>query len=374
MSHEIRSPMNAILGFIRIIKDEEKLSENGKQYIELISNSGAQLVSVIEDILDTSKIQANQLRLSIREFEVNDLLNDLFSIHSAQVRDKYKLNTIMLPPVLSHPSPFMLYSDDLRIKQILNNLLSNAIKFTPKGIIEFGYSLIVDDINPLVQFYVKDTGIGLAKEALALIFERFRQADDSYTRMYGGSGLGLAISKGLTELLGGKIWVESEEGKGSTFYFTIPIKTANVDGNQIAKSEPNVNQIKYLNGLNWSGKTIFIVEDLHDIRFFLQKVLAKTGAKTVFATSLREAREQFSKTSNIDLILLDIRLPDGDGYDLAVEFKAKKPNIPIIAQTAYAMQGEKEKSVRFGCDDFITKPLNQDLLFMKIDMLLKRKY
>ncbi len=373
MSHEIRSPMNAILGFIRIIKDEEKLTENGKQYIELISSSGAQLVSVIEDILDTSKIQANQLRLSKREFDVNELLNDLFSIHSAQVRDKHKMSTIMLPPVLSHPSPFMLYSDDLRIKQILNNLLSNAIKFTPKGIIEFGYSLIVDDINPLVQFYVKDTGIGLAQEALALIFERFRQADDSYTRMYGGSGLGLAISKGLTELLSGKIWVESEEGKGSTFYFTIPIKTANVDGNQIAKSEPDINQIKYLNGLNWAGKTIFIVEDLPDIRFFLQKVLAKTGANTVFATSLKEAREVFSKTSSIDLILLDIRLPDGDGYDLAVEFKAKKPNIPIIAQTAYAMQGEKEKSIKFGCDDFITKPLNHDLLFLKIDTLLKRK-
>lgn len=373
MSHEIRSPMNAILGFIRIIKDEEKLTDNGKQYIDLISSSGAQLVSVIEDILDTSKIQANQLRLSMREFEVNELLNDLFSIHSAQVRDKYKLSTIMLPPVLSHPSPFMLYSDDLRIKQILNNLLSNAIKFTPKGIIEFGYSLIVDDINPLVQFYVKDTGIGLAKEALALIFERFRQADDSYTRMYGGSGLGLAISKGLTELLGGKIWVESEEGKGSAFYFTIPIKNANIEGSQILKSETNTNQINYLNGLNWSGKTIFIVEDLPDIRFFLQKVLAKTGVNTVFAASLKEAREVFSKTSNIDLILLDIRLPDGDGYDLSVEFKAKKPNLPIIAQTAYAMQGEKEKSIQFGCDDFITKPLNHDLLFLKIDTLLKRK-
>ncbi|HCT29817.1 MAG TPA: hypothetical protein DIW31_03565 [Bacteroidales bacterium] len=373
MSHEIRSPMNAILGFIRIIKDEEKLTENGKQYIELISNSGAQLVSVIEDILDTSKIQANQLRLNIHEFELNNLLTNLYTIYSTQVREKHKMSTIMLPPVLSHPSPFMVFSDDMRIRQILTNLISNAIKFTSKGLIEFGYSLFVDDDNPLIQFYVKDTGIGLSPDALNLIFERFRQADDSYTRMYGGSGLGLAISKGLTELLGGRIWVESVVGKGSTFYFTIPIK-APIDKNQTDLDEElTSNQIKFIDGLNWSDKTLFIVEDLPDIRFLLQRILAKTGAKIVFAASLKEAREVFKRIKNIDLILLDIRLPDGDGYELSAEFKAKRPKVPIIAQTAYAMQGEREKSIEFGCDDFITKPLNHDLLFMKINAFLNGK-
>jgi len=214
--------MNAILGFIRIIKDEEKLSENGKQYIELVSKSGFQLISVIEDILDTSKIQANQLRLSYREFDINALLSESYSIFSTQLSLKPKMSTILLPPMLSNPSPFIINSDDLRIRQILTNLLSNAIKFTPKGMIEFGYSIIIDDENPLIRFFVKDTGIGLASDKRDLIFERFRQADDSYTRMYGGSGLGLAISKGLTELLGGKIWVESEEGKGSAFIVTMP--------------------------------------------------------------------------------------------------------------------------------------------------------
>jgi CheY-like chemotaxis protein len=364
--------MNAILGFIRIIKEEEKLSENGKQYIDLISSSGVQLISVIEDILDTSKIQANQLRLTMHEFDLNALLIDLFHNFSAQVRVKSKTNTILLPPTLPNPSPFLINSDDLRLRQILTNLLSNALKFTPQGIIEFGYSMIIDDENPMIQFFVKDTGIGLAPDKLTLIFERFRQADDSYTRMYGGSGLGLAISKGLVELLGGKIWVESKEGKGSTFYFNLPLKNLLVDSKEKPVSVAAEKQISRVTGLNWSDKTILIVEDIEDIQYYLKRVLTRTGAKLLFASSLREAREVFSNSYKIDLVLLDIRLPDGDGYSLCVEFKAKNPEIPIIAQTAYAMQGEKEKSASFGCDDFITKPIDSDLLYLKIDTLFKK--
>jgi len=371
MSHEIRSPMNAILGFIRIIKEEEKLSENGKQYIELVTNSGAQLVSVIEDILDTSKIQANQLKLSLREFDLNALLIDLYTIYSAQVKEKYRMSTIMLPPVLPYSSPFLIYSDDMRIRQILNNLLSNAIKFTSKGLIEFGYSVFVDDINPRIQFFVKDTGIGLAPDALELIFERFRQADDSYTRMYGGSGLGLAISKGLIELLGGEIWVESKEGKGSVFYFSLPFKKMISSGKEKLSDNTKESTIR-VDGLNWADKTILVIEDMQDIQYFLKRVFLKTDVSLLFAGTKKEARAIFKGNSNIDLVLLDIRLPDGDGYDLSVEFKVQNPKIPIIAQTAYAMEGEKEKSILFGCDDFITKPINADLLFLKIDTLLKR--
>ncbi len=373
MSHEIRSPMNAILGFIRIIKEEERLSENGKQYIDLVSSSGAQLISVIEDILDTSKIQANQLRLSFREFDLNSLLIDLYTIYNVQVKEKYKKNTILLPPTIPYPSPFVINSDDMRIRQILTNLLSNAIKFTSKGIIEFGYSVIIDDENTFVQFYVKDTGIGLAPDALDLIFERFRQADDSYTRMYGGSGLGLAISKGLIELLGGKIWVESQEGSGSVFYFTLPLGGVLSQNNEKNFDDTSVDEfVKRIDGLNWSDKTILIVEDMQEIQYFLKRVLLKTGVNLLFAASAKEARAIFQISEKLDLILLDIRLPDGDGYELALEFKAKKPNIPIIVQTAYAMQGEKEKSQSFGCDDFITKPINSDLLLLKINNLLKK--
>lgn len=373
MSHEIRSPMNAILGFIRILKEEENLSEEGRQYIELISNSGMQLISIIEDIIDTSKIQANQLRLSIHEFDLNALLSDVFTVFSTQIKEKPTRSTLLLPPVFGNPSPFLINSDDLRIRQILINLLSNAMKFTPKGVIEFGYSIIIDDENPLIKLFVKDTGIGLAPEKQKLIFERFRQADDSYTRVYGGSGLGLAISKGLIELLGGEIWVESEVGKGSEFYFTLPINCVFSE----IREKPDSSKVEDIglnrvDGLNWSSKTFLIIEDIKEIQFYLEKILERTGVKLLFADSLKEARRLFNDNQKIDLVLLDIRLPDGDGYDLSLEFKRAKPEIPIIAQTAYAMYGEKEKSASFGCDDYITKPIDPDLLFLKIHNVFQK--
>ncbi|NVO09229.1 MAG: PAS domain S-box protein [Bacteroidales bacterium] len=371
MSHEIRSPMNAVLGFIRILKEEEVLSEAGKQYIELISNSGMQLISIIEDIIDTSKIQANQLRLSIQEFDLNVLLADIFTVFSTQIKEKPTKSTLLLPPVLGNTSPFIINSDDLRIRQILINLLSNAVKFTPKGVIEFGYSIIIDDENPLIKLFVKDTGIGLAPEKQELIFERFRQADDSYTRVYGGSGLGLAISKGLIELLGGEIWVESEVDKGSTFYFTLPINCVFTEIKEKLDLVEDMG-LNRVNGLNWSDKTFLIIEDIKDIQFYLKKVFERTGANLLFADSLKEARQLFTDNKRIDLVLLDIRLPDGDGYDLALEFKSAKPEIPIIAQTAFAMSGEREKSASYGCDDYITKPIDPDLLLLKIQNIFQK--
>jgi PAS domain S-box-containing protein len=367
MSHEIRSPMNAVLGFIQLLKAEEELTENGKQYIELIENSGNQLLSLIEDIIDISKIQSNQIKIAKTYFELNELFNELYAIYSNILRSKEDQKTILLKPEVTQDSPFTIYSDPIRIRQILTNLLSNAIKFTPSGKISFGYSIVVDEV-PYIQFYVKDTGIGISPEKQALIFERFRQADDSYTRLYGGSGLGLAISKGLVDLLGGNIWVESTEGEGSTFYFTIPYQDSESELEEHS-NELNPNSIT----VNLKGKKILVVEDVKEIRLYYENLLAPTGAKTYFASNAREAKTIFKKYKDLDLILLDIRLPDADGYNLANEFKRINPNIPIIAQTAYALQSEFNKSIESGCDDYVTKPIDANALLKKIMFLLQKK-
>ncbi|MGE0077480.1 MAG: PAS domain S-box protein [Bacteroidales bacterium] len=367
MSHEIRSPMNAVLGFIQLLKEEEHLTETGKQYIDLIQNSGNQLLSLIEDIIDISKIQSNQLRISKSPFDLNQCMEELFTIFSSQLKFKSEVKAMLFPPELANTSPFIIYSDPLRIKQIVTNLLSNAIKFTPSGSIKFGYTLIIDDDSSLIKFFVKDTGIGISSEKLNLIFERFRQADDSYSRVYGGSGLGLAISKGLVELLGGHIWADSQINEGAEFYFTIPyvVDEFNDEDKQMFSTSVQINGELLL-----TGKTILIVEDTKDIRLYFERILERTGAKLIFATSAKEARKLFKQEKSIDLVLLDIRLPDSDGYNLALEFKRVKPNMPIIAQTAYALQSELNKSIASGCDDYITKPLDSEALYGKIHRLL----
>ena len=365
MSHEIRSPMNAVLGFIQLLKAEEKLTETGKQYIELIENSGNQLLVLLEDIIDISKIQSNQLRISKTSFDFNELLQELYVIYSNQLSGKTDQKTLLLKPEMPQESPFMIYSDPIRVRQILNNLLSNAIKFTPIGSIRFGYNLIIGEDIPYIQCYVQDTGIGISPSKQALIFERFRQADDTQTRIYGGSGLGLAISKGLVDLLGGHIWVESTEGQGSTFYFTIPFYEGDENGQMSTRDTHGT-----LPSESLKGKKILIVEDIKEIRLYFERLLEPTGAKTIFANNAREARVLFKKHKDLSIVLLDIRLPDADGYSLAMEFKRQRPTLPIIAQTAYALQSEFNKSIESGCDDYVTKPIDSNLLIQKMLKLI----
>lgn len=368
MSHEIRSPMNAVLGFIQLLRTEEELSETGKQYIELIENSGNQLLALIEDIIDISKIQSNQIRINKTSFDLNELFQELYAIYSNQISRKPDQKTMLFKPEMPQESPFTIYSDPIRIRQILSNLLSNAIKFTPIGSIRFGYNLLIDEDMPYIQCYVQDTGIGISPEKQALIFERFRQADDTYTRIYGGSGLGLAISKGLVDLLGGHIWVDSNEGQGSTFYFTIPFQEGD-DSEITSKSTTQ----EFLSSELLKDKKILVVEDIKEIRLYFERLLEPTGAKTIFAHNAREARVLFKKNKDISIVLLDIRLPDADGYSIASEFKRQRPDLPIIAQTAYALQTEFNKSIESGCDDYVTKPIDSHLLIKKISSLIEKR-
>ena len=220
MSHEIRSPMNAILGFAHLLKDEN-LSLTARQYVDMISNSGNHLLAVINDVVDISKIQANQLQILNAEFCLPDLMEELYTSFALQIKTNENNFVALRKSIPKDQKDYVLIADKVRLRQIFLNLLSNALKFTTKGYIEFGFEILADQE---IRFFVTDTGVGISREYQEVIFERFRQADDSLSRNYGGAGLGLAISRGLIELMGGKIWVESEPEKGSVFYFTLPVE------------------------------------------------------------------------------------------------------------------------------------------------------
>jgi CheY-like chemotaxis protein len=241
---------------------------------------------------------------------------------------------------------------------VLTNLIGNAFKFTSEGYIEFGYEL--KDGETLV-FYVKDTGIGISKEKIKIIFDRFVQADSSRSRKYSGSGLGLAISKGLVDLMSGEMWAESEMDNGSTFYFSIPY----IPGER--KSEDEVEQRKPKSKYNWKNKVFLIAEDDKFSYKFLEGFLKQTNAEVLHAADGVEAVEMCKKIKHIDLVLMDIQMPELNGLEATTEIKKFRKRLPIIAQTANAIAEERQKCFEAGCDDFITKPINIGELYLKID-------
>jgi CheY-like chemotaxis protein len=236
------------------------------------------------------------------------------------------------------------------------------LKFTESGAIKFGY---IVNHKRNIEFFVSDTGIGLSENEQQVIFDRFRQVSSSYNKVYGGTGLGLSISKGLAEKLGGRIWVESELEKGSTFYFSIPYKP----GIQMDYQE----EIDYTLEFNWQGKTILVAED-EDVNYnLIETVLSPTAAKIIRAKTGIEAIERMEEDIYIDLVLMDIKMPDMNGFEATKRIKQMRKNVPIIAQTAYAMSTDEENCIRSGCDDYISKPLRIDTLLKKIDKHVRQK-
>jgi len=250
---------------------------------------------------------------------------------------------------------FSIRTDPFRFRQIFANLLGNAYKFTEEGFIEFGYSI---KENNILQFYVRDTGIGIPQDKLKIIFERFGQVDDSYTKNTRGAGLGLSITQRLVELLGGEISVDSKVGMGSIFYFTLPYEKIFVPVKEIPSQIPEPK-------IDWSEKTILIAEDEEDNFMLLEELLSDTKAHILHATTGKEAVEIVKKTQ-IHLVLMDINMPEMDGYEATRLIKKMNKNIPVVAQTAYAMSGEREKSSQAGCDNYITKPININELLSTI--------
>jgi len=362
MSHEIRTPMNGILGFANLLKEPRLNDAEKNEYINIIKKSGDRLLDTIGDIIDISRIAANQVDVAKSETSVNAILEDQYDFFNLEIKSKGL--ELIYKPSLSD-SEASIITDKTKLEAILSNLIKNAIKFTIKGNITFGCSLITNkDFKELV-FYVRDTGIGIPQSRINAIFNRFEKADIEDTRVFEGSGLGLAISKSYVEMLGGKIWVESEEGIGSQFYFTIPFNNGNTE---ISKT---INNVAATIAGNRRGmlKTL-IVDDEKDVTRFLSVIVEEISKQILYAETGFDAIRVCKNNPDIDVILMDIKMPIMNGYEATREIRKFNKDVIIIAQTANAFVSDREKAINAGCNDYISKPINK----AKLDGLIQKYF
>jgi PAS domain S-box-containing protein len=359
MSHEIRTPMNGILGFSKLLSKPNHSEEKKKNYINVIQNSGNQLMRIIDDILEISKLGTKQVNISEKVICLNNLLFELFLIFD--IKAKENKTPLYFKKGLSDTESTIL-TDASKLNKILSNLLENAIKFTNTGFIELGYQLK----NNHLEIYVKDTGIGIKPENREVIFERFSQEEKRLTRNIGGLGLGLSISKENAELLGGKIALQSEKGKGSTFIVTIPYKPV--------KPTVENDSSGRVTAVNENDKhVILIVEDEEVNYLYIETLLEdeiEINCKTVHAKNGKDAVNICKENTDICFVLMDMKMPVMNGFEATKLIKELRPNLPIVAQTAYTSNEDKEQAFSAGCDDFISKPISEESLYEVLNKYL----
>jgi PAS domain S-box-containing protein len=383
MSHEIRTPMNGVLGMIELVL-ETKLSIVQRDYLETAKDSARSLLSLLNDVLDVSKIEAGRFELTPANFSIRDCVADALRMFSVTTQQK----GLILSTIFDQDVPQWLWGDPLRLRQIISNLVGNAIKFTDHGQVSVRVGLErATDANVALHFQVTDTGIGIPTEKQAWIFEPFRQVDGSSTRRFEGTGLGLAICTRLVQLMGGRIWVESRLGSGSTFHFIAPFETgAPLPGIPLADSR-DPRHASSLAALalgtapiwRFGGRAfrILVAEDNIVNQGVVAAVLEKAGYDVVLAADGREALEDFGRLP-FDLILMDIQMPRIDGLAATAAIRAAEKisggHVPIIALTAHAMEGDRALCLEAGMDDYLTKPLDLSDLRATVRKWIEREH
>ncbi|MBI9037410.1 MAG: PAS domain S-box protein [Bacteroidales bacterium] len=362
MSHEIRTPMNGILGFADLLREPEISGQEQEKYVDIIEDSGKRMLNIINDLIDISKVEAGQMEVNISETNINEQIEYLYTFFKPEVENKgMKLsfsNTLT-------KNEAIIETDKEKVYAILTNLIKNAIKYSNKGNIEFGYNLKKDSVPVEMEFYVKDTGIGIPENRQQAVFDRFVQADIEDKKAMEGAGLGLSICKAYVEMLGGKIWLESKERTGSQFYFTIPYTPKTNEKPKVPVESLKGEIIKGIKKIN-----ILIVEDEEFSDYHLSIILKNISKEVFHACTGNQAVELCQSNQNLDLILMDIKLPLMNGYKATRKIREFNKDVKIIAQTAYALPGDREKALEAGCDDYITKPINKDELIGIIERLL----
>ena len=359
MSHEIRTPINGILGFTQLALGTE-LTGDQRDYLETVESSTKSLLNVINDILDFSKIEAGRMELERSSFALGDCVEAAVRTLSATALQK----GLDLKCELETDRANQVIGDSVRLRQVLLNLIGNAIKFTPTGSVSVALKLTQEgERDCLAHFSVADTGIGIAIEKQQSIFEPFRQAEGSTTRKYGGTGLGLAISARLVEMMGGRLWVESQKGRGSTFHFTALFKLP------VAATPPVPRPRLHAAVEAGAPMCILVAEDDLVSQDLILTILMKSGHKVVLATNGLEVLAKFQQQS-FDLILMDIQMPEMDGLETTGEIRRLETETstrtPIIAITAHAMRGDRERCLAAGMDGYVSKPVHADTLLAVI--------
>lgn len=365
VSHEIRTPLTAILGFADLLKDGPVSEAEKNQFIETISRNGNSLIKIIDDVLDLSKVEANCLELESIDIPIEQLLNNLVQ----QFKEKARSKNIYIALDIQNELPVRILSDSVRLQQVLSNLLSNAVKFTDKGgIVVQVKSFPKKQARTEIQVRVVDTGIGLTEEQKDRLFQPFSQAESSTTRKFGGTGLGLALSKHLAEALGGDLIIErGEKDAGCTFKFTF-VADLPIVQNKISIPQPAA--AVQMDFAPLAGFKILLAEDSLDNQYFIERYLSKNGAIVSTASNGREALEK-CREFQFDLVLMDIEMPEMDGYEATRRLRQINPRIPVIALTAHAMPEERHKTREAGCDGHVTKPIDTRQLLAVIESHLK---
>lgn len=358
MSHEIRTPMNAIVGFSNLLLEKETSEDERKDYVKQINSNSDILMGLINDIIDISMIESGQIKINTSEVCLAEVIHELSTLFE---QEKFKINKGHISISLDYDqdlSKLVIIADIDRLKQVLSNLISNALKFTHQGSIVIGFK---QSNSHKIIFFVKDTGIGIDPSHQEAIFERFSKFNsECETMLFPGTGLGLTICRELIQLMGGNIWFESEINKGSTFYFTLPnLNSDTLNESKFTHSSESTRE------LDLKGKTIIVAEDVISNFKLIKAFLKLTNVNLLWAKDGKEVIEMLENHS-VDLMLMDIQMPILDGIQATIQIRKNGNITPIIIQTAYALNNEKDKCFAVGCNDYITKPINKEELLKKI--------
>jgi len=362
ISHEIRTPLNSVVGFSNLLLTNNLPNEVKEEYIEHINHNSEKLLQIIGDIIDLSRLESSQIEITYEEASLNSIVNEIIEESRQVIKRNEK------PIILNVKNHFenqgdLIFTDRVWLKRVLSHLMDNAVKFTLEGSVEFSYLLESQNI----VFKIRDTGIGINKENLGHIFEEFRQEFDGHHRPFEGLGIGLTLAKEVIERMGGKIFVQSEKGVGSEFSFSIPYRPA---GSLKPKPiQPPADH--FLNPIDWSSRKCLLVDDNKDVLIYLNRILTDTGVAILTARSGFEAIELIKTNPDIDVVLLDMQMPEMNGIEATKEIRKIRKDIPIIAQTAFIFEDDKDIILEAGCDACLIKPIRREHLLTVMSSFVK---